>query len=69
MLETIKDRNQRVIGTIETDSQGNKTAKDEGGRVLGTYDASQKVTRDWTGWVVAEGDAVVGLVYEAASRS
>ena len=35
MLETIKDRNQRVIGTIETDSQGNKTAKDEGGRVLG----------------------------------
>lgn len=68
MLETIKDRNQRVIGTIETDSRGNKTAKDEGGRVLGTYDAAQNVTRDWTNWVVAEGDAVVGLIYEAASR-
>ena len=67
--ETIRDFNNRIIGYVETDSNGNKTARDFYNRILGYYDAEQKVTRDFYRRIVARGDAVVGLIYAEAQKN
>ena len=55
--ETIRDFQGRIIGYIETDSQGNKTVRDFQLRIKGYYDARQNVTRDFQQRIVARGDA------------
>ena len=67
--ETIRDFNNRIIGYLETDSNGNKTARDFYNRILGYYDAEQKVTIDFYRRIVARGDAVVGLIYAEAQKN
>ena len=60
--ETIRDFYGRILGTITTDSSGNKIARDFYGRIVGRYDKRTNVTRDFYGRVVAKGDRVSGLV-------
>lgn len=60
--ETIRDFYGRILGTITTDSAGNKIARDFYGRIVGRYDKRTNVTRDFYGRVVAKGDRVSGLV-------
>lgn len=52
----VRDFYGRLIGTIETDSQGNKTVRDFYGRIQGKYDKFCDVTRDFYGRIVAKGD-------------
>lgn len=61
--ETIRDFYGVIIGFIETDDRGDKTARDFYRRIIGYYDKKQNVTRDFYHKIVAKGDAVVGLVY------
>ena len=58
----IKDFYGRVIGTIDTDAQGNKIARDFYRRIVGKYDKRTNTTRDFYGRVVARGDAVSTLI-------
>lgn len=60
--EVIKDFYGRILGTITTDSTGNKVVRDFYGRILGRYDKKQNVTRDFYGRIVAKGDRSAGLV-------
>ncbi len=52
----IKDFYGKIIGSIETDDQGNKTVRDFYGKILGRYNTKQNVTKDFYGRTVAKGD-------------
>ena len=60
--ETIRDFYGRILGTITTDSQGNKVVRDFYGRILGKYEKQANVTRDFYGRIVARGDRTSSLV-------
>lgn len=61
--ETIKDFYGRIVGSIETDGQGNKKAKDFYGRILGSYDKKLNLTKDFYGRILGTGDFVVSLIW------
>ena len=61
-VTVIRDWSGMIIGKIETDSKGNKTVRDFYGRILGRYDAACNVTREFTGRVIAKGDASAMLL-------
>lgn len=63
MTQTIYDEYNWILGYVETDSKGNKTAMDFHHRILGYYQADLNVTTDFHHRVIARGDAVVGLIY------
>ena len=58
MTETIREFSGKIIGFIDIDSSGNKTARDFYGRILGTYDKNLNVTRDFYGRIVSQGDTL-----------
>ncbi len=55
--ETIREFSGRIIGYIDTKPNGDKEVTSWTGRILGRYDYSENVTRDFYGRVVARGDA------------
>lgn len=60
--EYIKDTGGNIFGFVETDSQGNKTAKTKDGTILGYYKAKFNTTTTPTGKIVSRGDSVVTLI-------
>ena len=63
MTERITNFYGQCLGTIETDSSGNKTVKDFYGRILGSYDSSDDFTRDFYGRIISKGTTAIGLIY------
>ena len=61
----IKDFYGKIIGSIETDSQGNITAKDFYGKILGRFDKNQNVTKDFYGRILTTGDTTTALIWQA----
>lgn len=61
-VQTIRDFYNRVLGYIETDAHGNKTARDFYKRILGTYDARLDVTRDFYNRIIGKGDLTAALI-------
>ena len=61
--ETIAEYSGRVIGTIETDSSGNKTVRNFSGTILGYYKKSMNATTDYTGKILYRGDASAALLF------
>lgn len=60
--EPIKDWQGKILGFIETESNGNKVLRDFYGRILGKYDKSLDVTRDFYGRQVGKGDVLMTLL-------
>lgn len=60
--QTIKDFSGRIIGTIETDASGNKTVKAFSGKILGYYKKNIDATTNFTGKIIARGDAT-GMLF------
>ena len=60
--QTIKDFNGKILGTIETDAAGNKTVKAFSGKILGYYKKSINATTNFTGKIIARGDAT-GMLF------
>lgn len=58
----IKDFYGRVIGTIETYSNGDKRIKDFYGRLKGSYLKKQNITKDFYGRYVGNGDQLMSLL-------
>ncbi len=56
-VEIIREFGGKIIGKIETDSQGNKIVKDFYGKILGRYDARTNTTKDFYGRILARGDS------------
>ena len=67
MVEQIKDFYGKIIGTIETQSNGDKIVRDFYGKILGYYRCSRNVTTDFYGKIVAQGDAT-GMLLANARR-
>lgn len=62
-IEQIKTFEGVTIGIVETHDNGDQTARDFYGRVLGHYKAAQNCTTDFYGRVIAQGNSVVSLIY------
>lgn len=54
----------KALGSVETDTTGNKTVRDFYGKVLGYYKKSLDITTDFYGRVIAKGDMSSGLIFE-----
>ena len=63
--ETIKAFGGKIIGYLETDTEGNQQARDFFGKILGYYDKGTNTTRDFFGKILTQGNTVIGLIYEA----
>ena len=61
--QTITDFYGRILGTVEIESNGDKTARDFYGNILGHYKKSQNVTTDFYGRPLGSGDFVVSLIH------
>ena len=59
----IRDFYGKILGYIEEESNGNKTAKNFYRQILGTYNAKENVTKDFYGRIVSRGDTTQSLVY------
>lgn len=60
--EPIKDWTGKILGFVETDSNGNKVLKDFYGRILGKYNKRLDVTQDFYGRKVGSGDILMTLL-------
>lgn len=60
--ETISEYSGRVIGYIETQSNGDKKVTDYRGVILGYYKKAQNVTTDFSGRILYRGDMSAALL-------
>jgi hypothetical protein len=58
--ETIRDRNNKIIGTIETESNGNAVARKFSGPKVGSFTASTGQVNEFAGKCIGYGK---GLLY------
>lgn len=61
--ERIKDRYQRTLGFIETQSDGKQRALDANGRTLGFFDPRQGTTKDAAQRTIAHGNVLASLIF------
>lgn len=62
---TLKDRHYRVMGYIDTRSDGTRVGLDRHYRIVGYYKPRQDVTEDRHYRIVAHGDVLSGLIQDA----
>lgn len=60
----VKDYYGRIIGWVEEDLKGNKIIRNFYGQIVGKYDKTANLTRDFYNRIVARGDVAVGLLYK-----
>lgn len=64
-IEYIRKYAGQIIGTIETDSNGVKTAKKWAGPILGVYNPRTNETTEFAGKIIAHGDVTSALVWNS----
>ena len=62
--EIIRDFYGKILGTIETDKNGNKVVRNFYGKILGYYDKATNTTRDFYKRIIARGDQASGLIFK-----
>lgn len=62
MVERITNFYNQCIGTIETDGRGDKIVKDFYGRILGKYEKSSNLTKDFYEKILYHGDMSAALL-------
>lgn len=67
--ENITDFYGRILGTIETEKNGNKIARDFYGRYLGKYDKQLNRTEDFYGKILSSGDTLSSLIINNANKN
>ncbi len=60
--EAVKDWRGRILGWVETRSNGEKVLKDFYGKILGFYKPDLDVTTDFYGRHVGKGDILMTLL-------
>lgn len=66
--ENIKDFYGKILGSIETKSNGDKIAYDFYGKILGRYSKQYDVTYDFYGKILSKGDITSGLIWSASNK-
>lgn len=64
MREKIIDKNFRILGYVETKSNGDKVVTTTSGKILGYYRKSINCTTNISGTILARCDAAVCLLFE-----
>lgn len=67
--QIIRDFYNRILGSIETDAQGNKIVRDFYRRIVGRYDSKHDVTRDFYNRIIGRGDLTSGLLFREKKNS
>jgi hypothetical protein len=62
--QTIRDRNDRIIGYIEALSDGRLKATNRDSRTLGWFDPKRNVTTDPNNRTIAKANVLSGLIYD-----
>jgi hypothetical protein len=62
--QTVKDKNFRKIGYIETMSDGKQEALDATFRMLGYFNPKRNITQDANFRTIAQGKVLAGLIYK-----
>lgn len=62
--ETIRSFNGKILGTVDTDIQGNQTVKNFYGYIVATYNKQQNITRDFYGRVLSSGNTAISQLYK-----
>ena len=60
--ETLRDSHSRILGYIETDSNGKQTGRDAHLRLMGYYDPRTNQTRDAHLRMVSYGNTLASLI-------
>ena len=60
--QQIRDKNNRLIATIKTQSSGKQEIRDPSNKLLGTNDPKNNETRDPTNRLVAKGNVLSSLI-------
>ena len=58
----IRDRDGKIIGRLDVQSNGDKLLRDFSGHILGRYKASSNLTLDFNGRIVGRGDCLTMLL-------
>lgn len=64
--ERIRDRNQRTMGYIVSEFRGRQRGLNSHRRTLGYYDADRDVTMDAGQRIIARGNVLASLIFNAA---
>ena len=59
----LRDKNGRIIGDLKIESNGNKVLRDDKGFILGTYNSTTNLTKDFYGYIVGQGDVLSILLH------
>ena len=63
--EYIKDFSQKILGILETDTNGNQPVRSFPGRqILGYYKKDRDVTTDFYGRIISRGNTAIALIYK-----
>ena len=68
MQEPLRDFYNRVIGWIETKPNGDKIGYDFYKRIVGYYEKQNNVTRDFYKRIIAKGDVLASLIWNANTK-
>jgi len=60
--ESVKDWMGRILGWVDTNSDGNQIAYNFGLRVLAKYDAQRNITTDFAGRKLSEGNTAIAYI-------
>ena len=64
----IKDFYNRIVGWVEEKPNGNKIGYDFYNRIVGYYDKRLNITQDFYHRKVANGDALVALIFQGNNK-
>ena len=63
--EYIKEKKKKILGILETDTNGNQTVRSFPGRqILGYYKKDRDVTTDFYGRIISRGNTAIALIYK-----
>lgn len=61
--EPVREFGGKIIGWVETDSEGNQDIRNFYGVIIARYDARINVTRDFYGKVLTQGNTASGQLF------
>lgn len=64
----VKDFYGKIIGSLETDSSDDITAKDVYNKILGYYRKNRNITTDFYGRILGYGDLTSGLIWQEHNK-
>ena len=62
--QTIRDRNNRILGHIETVADGKQKATDRNSKLLGWFDPHRSIRTDASSQTLAKANVLPGMIFD-----